>query len=133
MGAAQRNPSILFEAAYVPLGFLRVFASPRERLSFRDSGSHNTVFIAGGFEFWFARLGWDMRRSEHVAGVFNDRVQTPACACHARRWWRGPQPGHGEMAALFIIAATTVPPFGIPALFRSVSQPVMRLICGGSG
>ena len=70
---------------------------------------------------------------EHVTDVFNDWVQTPACACHARRWWRDPQPGHGEMAALFIIAAATVPPFGIPALFRSVSQPVIRLICGCSG
>jgi len=37
MGAAQRNPSILFEAvAYVSLGRLRVSAPPREKLSFRS-------------------------------------------------------------------------------------------------
>jgi hypothetical protein len=52
MGAAQRNPSILFEAvAYVSLGLLRVSASPRERLSFRDSRNQHdpSGFVAVAF------------------------------------------------------------------------------------
>ncbi len=38
MGGAKRNPSSLFvRVVHVSLGLLRVFASSRERLSFRDN------------------------------------------------------------------------------------------------
>ena len=101
-----------------------------EALQDRIRGFAKPLAASGfGLPIWGGICG----DQEHVAGVFNDRVQTPACACHARRWWRDPQPGHGERAALLIIAATTAPPFLHPRAFSIGLPTIVWLICGCSG
>ena len=46
MGAAQRNPSILFEAvAYVPLGLLRVLRRQKTRLRVKDCLFETVVHV----------------------------------------------------------------------------------------
>ncbi len=98
MGAAKRNPSSLFEPVpHVSLGLLRVLRRQKTRLRVKDSlfetadltiQSISRAASGFGLPIWGGVCG----DQEHVAGVFNDRVQTSACAYHARRWRRNPAP-----------------------------------------
>src|SRR5271157_5886709 len=66
MGAAQRNPSILFEAAYVPLGLLRVLRRQKTRLRVKDCLFENRSrsLIIG-----LASSKWDLQRDKISSGT----------------------------------------------------------------
>ena len=136
MGGAQRNPSSLFGTViHVALKLFRVFATSREKLSLMNRADLTLQYNPYRGRLWLliwpSGVGYPEIRSMWQAFLrtaFGVRL-----AFLTRGVGGGTRnPGDLEPAALFIIAAAAVPPFGLPALFRSVFEPVVWLICGGS-